>query len=772
MIHTLMADYFVGILVLFQSTLLTSMLVFPSFMGLILVAFFVGFSILFFSLRSFRFLGLLILVLVSGCHLFYLHVSYLRNQSLFNVQQSHFHMSRVIFLSPLRAYGDVALVQDLDTGLKFNLYFPSPMGHFDLSDRQFQSPSIQYGDILKVSGQMKPNQQTYNWGDIRSPYFYEAEGIHGRFWMRSFEKEGHRILNPLSAFCFGLNARIYDLYHSLLSEPLSSLMQSIVFGSEGVTLMPSVVSLFYQAGLIHVMVVSGTQVSLVLGTVLLFMEGSGIPFWGKWSVLAVLGGVFYALVGGGASVFRAVLMSVLMFGLSKSQKSSFHVLMFTLSVLLFIYPYSLFDLGALLSFIATASLLFLSPLISKTLPSFLGVFRSYLSLAVSPFIATFPILWWKFGSVSLISIGTNLLLSQFIEWLVLCGMMATLIGLIWMPLVQIFFIFFEKLLLLMLVILDVLSRIPFASIYMPRPPLIFVLGLYGFFVFFMISDSFLMSRLRLASFLCCFLGFFCVSVLPNRFFTLVMIDVGQGDSFLLLTPKRRAILIDSGHSRAGRTVENTLRFFSVSSVYLGILTHFDSDHFGGFETLFKTVSFAHFMDNGDGSKRPVWYTAFMRQFSGQYFKGVQFQHTVLDAVSITCLSPSQDDFISESNNKSLVLRVSYGQVSFLFTGDLESKMETRLVSDSRMSTLLHADVLKVGHHGSKTSTSVPFLKAVSPSLALVSVGLYNRYGHPHVSVIHRLNAFKIPLYRTDHHHMVILKTDGIHLYVRSFHSDA
>ncbi len=130
-----------------------------------------------------------------------------------------------------------------------------------------------------------------------------------------------------------------------------------------------------------------------------------------------------------------------------------------------------------------------------------------------------------------------------------------------------------------------------------------------------------------------------------------------------------------------------------------------------------------------------------------------------DAVEITVLNPFAGWTYTEMNNASIVLRVTFGDTSFLLTGDLETEGETLLLTAYDPETL-SADVLKLGHHGSNSSTGAAFLDAVHPGIAIASVGKNNKYGHPHDEVLERLSARNITLYRTDKDGIITLFSDG------------
>jgi len=264
---------------------------------------------------------------------------------------------------------------------------------------------------------------------------------------------------------------------------------------------------------------------------------------------------------------------------------------------------------------------------------------------------------------------------------------------------------------------------------------------------------------------------------------LTTIDVGQGDSLLLLFPQGKRVVIDSGgvleYGRVKRK-PNLDMGEDVVSPYLWnrgirkldvlVATHAHADHVGGALALLDNF---HPEELWVGSNPPEELVA---QATARGVRVLELRATVpfeYSGAQVEVLSPPEDYAAAKTgNNDSLAFRIAYGSTSFLLTGDMESPMEYRLLADGRLS---HADVLKVGHHGSKTSTTQPFLDAVSPSIALISSGYANSFGHPHPSVIERLTEKHIAILRTDEDGLSTVRSDGKQIHFEPFswrdHSD-
>ncbi|MEO8100240.1 MAG: ComEC/Rec2 family competence protein, partial [Acidobacteriota bacterium] len=261
---------------------------------------------------------------------------------------------------------------------------------------------------------------------------------------------------------------------------------------------------------------------------------------------------------------------------------------------------------------------------------------------------------------------------------------------------------------------------------------------------------------------------------------LTAIDVGQGDSLLVVFPEGKTMLIDGG----GRLEYGAVKRRSnldigedVVSSYLWtrglrhidiiVATHAHQDHIGGLPALLANFQPQELWTGANPPLHLVEQAAALGIRVSEKKASAAF---ALGGAQVEILAPTQDYVpTAPGNNDSLVMRISYGSRAFLLTGDLESAVERRLLDSS---AIRPSDVLKVGHHGSRTSTSQEFLDAVSPVIAVVSAGYENSFGHPHPDVLHRLEARHSVILRTDRAGLATVQTDGKHLWfdINAWHS--
>lgn len=248
-----------------------------------------------------------------------------------------------------------------------------------------------------------------------------------------------------------------------------------------------------------------------------------------------------------------------------------------------------------------------------------------------------------------------------------------------------------------------------------------------------------------------------------------VIDVGQGDAILIMT-KSGNMLIDSGDlsSTARQQLTKYLEAHNVTSFEYAVFTHTDADHIGSADYIVENYNVKNVIMPDYTATTKV----FDRLIEAIESKKVnliligedtevceQSGYTfTLGAITNTVMGPTKD--FKDANEMSVVIKSVYGETSFLFTGDAEHKSEEAMLEKYTKGEL-DCDILKVGHHGSSTSTTDEFLGAVSPEIALISCGDGNKYGHPNTETTDKLDAAKIKYYRTDLCGSIVITTDGV-----------
>ncbi len=242
-----------------------------------------------------------------------------------------------------------------------------------------------------------------------------------------------------------------------------------------------------------------------------------------------------------------------------------------------------------------------------------------------------------------------------------------------------------------------------------------------------------------------------------------ILDIGQGDAIFIQAPDGNQVLIDGGPDsgvidRLAEIIPPTDR--SIDAV---IVSHPHADHIGGLPAVLDQYDIGVVVEaseNYDSSIFRTWHQAVDAEGAQKVEAIAGTTLNLGQEVTLTVLNPfeSASGVTTKSpHDYNVTLMLRYGQTEMLLTGDMEADVEQKLIANG---INLDADILKVGHHGSKTSTSSAFLKAVTPEIAVISVGAKNRYGHPHPTTLQRLEDFKIPYYRTDTDGTITITSDG------------
>ncbi|MCL1698533.1 MBL fold metallo-hydrolase [Lysinibacillus sp. BPa_S21] len=254
-----------------------------------------------------------------------------------------------------------------------------------------------------------------------------------------------------------------------------------------------------------------------------------------------------------------------------------------------------------------------------------------------------------------------------------------------------------------------------------------------------------------------------VSVTAGHEMRVHFIDVGQGDSIFIESPNGKTMLVDGGVKGAGQQVVSYLKELGVNKLDIVVATHPDADHIGGLIPVLNSIDIGQFYDSG-------------KVHTSQTFEEML---TLIDTKNIPYNVPKTGDSIAfdddikvkvlnanenarDNNDASIVLKIAYGNVSFLLTADAGIALEKEMMKYD-----VKATILKAGHHGSNTSSSVEFVQAVHPEVAILSYGEGNKYGHPHAEVVERLQAIGSKIYATAEAGTVIVSTDGVNYDVNS-----
>ncbi len=628
------------------------------------------------------------------------------------------------------------------------------------------------GRFIKAQGMRNPGQFDYN-------NYLRTAGISGFFDV--YKTEDLKILNnnknifrqSIWQARLSINNRINELYSNLTAGLLKGLLladrQEIDYKTK---------ALFVNSGVIHVLAVSGLHVGYIILILMLFFERFNLYV----KLIAVMLGliVFAFITGLPDSVVRASIMAIVIIlaKLTNRTTNIFNSLSIAALIILLINPQELFNPGFQLSFSAVLSIAILYPIISKpinkyfdALPILKYIFL-FIAVSLSAQIGTLPFTLYYFGKLSLIALAANLIVIPLIGIIIALAITSLFISILSVPVALYFAAANELFTEMMFNIVKLAGEFKYSFLFVKYFSLLDGFLFYAFLsllIYFWLifkngkAKVLLIILILLNYFL--FGSFDDIELLKPKHLNVVMIDIGQGDSFLLKFPNGKTALIDAGLAKPGfdsgeRIIKPLLEELDIDKINYAFVSHLDKDHSGGFlyllknniiEKLYKPVS--------DSSETDLKFESFVLK-NNVSLKHYKKEKIIIDhtAIYFLCDSSIQYNFKLSKNNRSGILKIVYGNISILFTGDMEKQIEQYLLS--RYSSFLHSDILKVSHHGSKTGSTDEFLNAVNPNLALISVGKNNPYKHPSDEVIERLKSRKVKIIRSDINAAFILSIDG------------
>ncbi|MDQ2665956.1 MAG: DNA internalization-related competence protein ComEC/Rec2 [Gemmatimonadota bacterium] len=524
---------------------------------------------------------------------------------------------------------------------------------------------------------------------------------------------------------------------------------------------------YARAGVAHMLSVSGLHVGIVALALNLLASILRLPLKPARLVTVALLTAYVAAIGAPPSAVRATVMlgAILVTRLMQRPTSPWAILALGAAAPLW-DAHAVLDLGWQLSVAGTAALIAGSALSRRIVsPKWTGWRRSLASAGTISIVATAvtaPLVAWAFGRISLLGPITNLVadpIMGLLQPLLFIAMAVPIHGVeqFTADAAHVLLFAFAK-------VCAIAASVPGAA----PAALPSALGALAAGVASVALVWACQARHPArASFVCLSaLALLIIEpILPSarRPVELHMIDVGQGDAFALRTGRGRWIAVDAGRSWIGGDAgKNTVAPYLAhrgGSLALFILSHPHSDHVGGAASLFAMMPPSRFLDPGYVGTSPP-YLAALREAQAEHVPWQRVRpgdSLVVDDVVVTALAPDSAwaSTLADANLASSVLSVRIGSTRVLFTGDAEGPEEEWLLEHGP--DALRADVLKVGHHGSSTSTSAAFLEAVHPRVALVSVGAHNTYGHPSASVMNALRTEGITTLRTDQLGTVVLR---------------
>ena len=647
----------------------------------------------------------------------------------------------------------------------------------------------EYGDVLEIKGKLEKPEGPKNFGEFDYELYLAREKVftYLNIWQeKDIRKIGENDSNFLVSFSLSARDKINEITKKTLPPPYNFLLVGMLLG-EKEFIPPHLREIFSEAGIMHILAVSGLHVGIIAMALLAFLSILRIPKKLKLLILVLILIMYASITGFRPSVLRATIMFILLIGGKLINRNrNLNISLFLAAFLILLSnPLILFDAGFLLSFIVTFFIINLAPILQGLFSKIVVWIKNPLAVSTAAWIGIFPLSAYFFTKVSIISIVSNIFIIPLTGIAVILGFLTFFVGLASIFLAGIIANINYLVLNLITLIAKSFSSLPFAFIYVAQPS-IMVIILYYLMVFFIIEIFYkktLAQKIKKKAVLIA-LAIILLIIIVQVFYPadnlkVNFINVGEGDCILIEAPNKINILIDGGGTPlsdfdvGNKIVIPYLRRKGINKIDLLILTHPDLDHLEGLLPVLMEFKVDMVLDSGlpcDSSEYKEFISLILKK-DIPYYKAKAGDNFIFSSnLEIFLLNPLYDsDFYEEPdfNNASIVVKLFYRNADFLFTGDIEEAAEKKLLI---WQNILQSDILKVGHHGSATSTNLEFLDKVNPSIAVITVGK-NSYGHPSQKTIERLEDKNIPIYRTDKDGTITIRTNGQEYWIRTMKGD-
>jgi len=624
------------------------------------------------------------------------------------------------------------------------------------------SDNYELGDIILLKGNIELPTEARNKGGFDYRKTLLAENIYGIIESTSTPRViSKNSINLIWRSSIFLRDKINQIIDDLLIPPESDIVKGILIGDIS-NLENDVYEDYKEAGMMHLLAVSGGNIAF-LNLIFIWILKKIKLRKDKINIIMILIIILYVYITGmTASIVRAGIMAITILVAYLVNRKSDTITAIAFSALLMIInnPFVIWSLGFQLSFLGTLGIVLLYKPIKEFLDKYMPEKLSELvGVSLAAQLVVNPILAYNFNTFSIVSIFSNIVAVPLSGIILTYGIITVAVGAISNTIGQLCAGGLYILTKVIVLIAKLSASLPFGNIIV-RTPKIYEIVFYFIFIFVLfglIKLSQKTKQLLIVS----FLGFTLLGIIIPKPLTIDFIDVGHGDS-ILITHKNKTILIDTGGSYLSNGIkydmgESRVAPFildkGIKNIDLLILSHLDEDHFGGLKSITEMLDVDIIMvgDTKHEEKKYNQLVEITKKEKAELVKLKAPKKFKLDDIEFIVINPFGESI--DENNDSLAIMMKYKDKKILFTGDMEKEAEKRLLEKG---INLQADILKVGHHGSGTSTTKEFVEAVKPEYTIISVGTRFK-SIPSKDVLKYLEGSKV--YRTDRDGGITIKID-------------
>ena len=594
---------------------------------------------------------------------------------------------------------------------------------------------LSYGDKIEATASFNKASGERNKGCFNYDLYLKTKKIYGIFKVEDVGKIDKAETTP---FIIKVQKYLKQNFQNNLKKDNANLAIGLLLGDRS-DISEDVQNNFKDANLTHILAISGAHFSyIILITTWITKKLKNKKLEKILLLVAIV--FFIKLTGQTPSVLRAGIMSIItiLASILKRKNDIYTSLSLSLIIQEIINPYAIFDLGLILSYSGVIGIVTFYRFIHRKIK------LKIVSITLAANVLIIPIMIYNFNTISFTFIISNVFASGLLGIIIILEIITSIFR--FKPL----FIVLDISLSILTKIADLCSKLPFSKVYVTNKFIWVVLLAY--------LAIYLICKMKKKSIpiLISIALVFNVAVLIDKKgvdnLQINFIDVGQGDCTLLIN-KGTSLMIDTGgnanssYDGGEKILHRYLLYNGINHLDYMMLSHFDADHCQNGIFLLKNMKVKNLIIGKQPETSELYeeITAIAREKNINVIYVQKGDSLKIKNMNIKILHPS-DKFITENplNNNALVCKITYYNFKLLFTGDIEKLAEETLIGED-----LKADLLKVGHHGSKTSTTQEFLDKVDPKIALIGVGENNKFGHPNEGVIERLEEKNIKIFRTD-----------------------
>ena len=677
------------------------------------------------------------------------------------------------------------------------------------------SKELEYGDIITFNAiYNKPNAQR-NYGGYDYSLYLKTQTIYGTFEGSQLQLKSKNKGSFVQKGIISFKEYIKGILKANLDENEAELCIGLVIGDR-TNLSENIQEDFKTSNLTHMLAVSGSHFVYIILAVTYINKFLKRKQLGQVLMLIVIV-LFMNLTGNTGSVVRSGIMAALgiIASIIHRKADIWNNMAIAMLIQIILNPYIIFDVGVQLSYGGVIGIVAFNKIVTNQIEqlsnkikekfanlikgknkkneiikiqnyedkkeiankswnlceSICNYIKESISVTISANIVIIPIMMYTFNTISFSFVISNLIAGAILGIIVLYAFALIFLYIVLHKFISPLFIILNLMLKMLISIAHICSLIPFSKIYVVTPNVVLII-LFYLFLYLLVKKqkSRILSKKTIA--------FFTIAIAILNFIYPVItskrdnleinfIDVGQGDSTLIRV-SNKTILIDGGGSSYGETFdvgEQTLFPYlldrGINTIDYVIVSHFDSDHCQGLNFIMENMKVKNAIISSLGQESNE-YDTFLSLAKKQNTNLIYVKKGDIIKIgdcTIKILFPDNEPITdNEKNNNAIVFKFLWKNISILFTGDIEEKAENKILSlYSDNLEELKSTILKVAHHGSKTSTTKAFLEAVKPQIALIGVGEDNNFGHPNSGVIERLESIGCEIYRTDKYGEISIK---------------